>query len=139
MTFKEADSLCTRICNFLHSFGGVYENITPNVEKSILQALASGNYVMKEDERGILYFASYWRVHPEDVEKIKHRQTPTDIRRGSVVYVSEAGNRMGKPGMAEIVRRLREQAVGMKGLFWHRPAKGDKVYHFPSQKGASHG
>ena len=96
---------------------------------NIFWALGTGHYVWKEDE----YFACYWCIHPEDVDDVKDRIKPLDITHGTVMYVAEAASRVG---LGEVIKALRKQAVGMKGLFWHRPAKKDKVYNFPSQQGA---
>lgn len=137
--FEEAYRLADRIYGFLTSCGGTYENITAEAEWNILFALGSGQYVLKEENGEIVYFVSYWKVRQEDVDGVMERVKPLELKTGNVMYISEAGNKLGKKGMAEIIKRLREQAVGMQGLFWHRPAKDDQVFHFPSQKGAHHG
>ena len=124
-----------RICEFLISTGGAYKELTGDIQRNVFHALGSKQYVMKEDETGIVYFVSYWKVRPEEIVDVADRVHPQDITHGSVMYVSEAGNKGGKKAMAEIITRLREQATGLKGLFWHRPAKADKVYYFPSQRG----
>jgi hypothetical protein len=135
MTDDEILQLGDRICAFLLSCGGSYKRMTGEVQENVFYSLGSGQYVMKEESGEIVYFASYWKIQPQDVEGVMARIKPVDLSHGTVMYVTEAGNKDGKRGMAEIIKRLREQAEGMKGLFWHRPAKKDKVYHFPSQRG----
>lgn len=135
MTAAEALALGDRICTFLLSCGGAYRQLTGEIQHNVFFALGSRQYVMKEVDGEIVYFVSYWRVRPEDVEGVMERVKPQDLTDGTVMYVSEAGNKGGKQGMAEIIKRLRGQGVGLQGLFWHRPAKQDQVYHFPSQRG----
>jgi hypothetical protein len=76
-----------------------------------------------------------FKIKPEDVESMKERVRPVDCFSGSVLYIVECGNVDGKEGMYEIRKRLRKLAKGMRGVFWHRPTKEDKVFDFPSQKG----
>lgn len=124
-----------RICHFLVQCGGAYHKLTPEIQFNVFHALGSQQYVLKEDADGIVYFASYWRVRPEDMVDVVDRIKPGDLKNGTVMYVSEAASRGGMADMAEIVRRLRDQAVGLHGLFWHRPGKKDAIYYFPSQRG----
>jgi hypothetical protein len=37
--------------------------------------------------------------------------------------------------MADIIARVRELVPQAEGAFWHRPAKGDRLYYFPLQRG----
>jgi len=117
------------ICAFMEE---MYGPLQASVVYNIYWSLGAGHYVWEPGR----YFACYWCVRPEDVPAVQARVKPLDITNGSVMYVAEAAS---KVGLAEVVKRLRKQAVGMKGLFWHRPAKQDKVYNFPSQEGAING
>jgi hypothetical protein len=139
MTFEEANKECDRICDFLRECGGVYQGAMPDVERSILLALASGQYVIGVIDGAIQYFVSYWRINPEDISTVVDRIQPIDISTGTVMYVTEIGNKAGKKGMLEIAKKLREKGRGMQGIFWHRPAKEDRVFYFPSQKGVRNG
>jgi hypothetical protein len=114
------------ICDFMES---QYGPLQASVVYNIYWALGTGHYVWSPGR----YFACWWRVWPEDVEDVKSRIKPLDITHGSVMYVAEAAS---KVGMGEVVKIVRQHGTGMNGIFWHRPAKKDKVYSFPSQKGA---
>jgi len=107
------------------------------MQESVLACLASRQFIIRIDGKGdIQYFACWFKIHPDDVEGMKERVRPYDVYTGSVMYVVEAGNKLGKRGMVEMVKKIRAKAEGMKGVFWHRPTKQDKVFDFPSQKGA---
>ena len=129
MTPAEIHALGDEICDFMEE---MYGTLQAGVVYNIFWSLGTGHYIWEPDK----YFACYWRIQPEDVQNVQDRIKPLDITNGSVMYVAEAAS---KVGMNVIVKRLREQAVGMGGVFWHRPAKKDKVYNFPSQQGATHG
>jgi hypothetical protein len=126
---EEIAILGNKICDFMEA---QYGSLSESVVFNIYWALGTGHYIWKEDK----FFACYWCVRPEDVEGVRERIKPLDITHGSVMYVAEAASTVG---LGEVIKALRKQAVGMKGLFWHRPAKLDKVYSFPSQKGAING
>ena len=116
------------ICDFLEAQGGAYNKLSAEVVYNVYWALGAGCYLWDPGR----YYVCYWCIHPEDVELVKERVKPCDIVNGSVMYVAEAASTVG---LAEMIKALRKQAVGMKGLFWHRPTKGDQVYQFPSQQG----
>lgn len=142
MTYEEAGPLCDEIINFLFSCGDTYTKRTGKLETNILWALASGQYVIKRDNNGeILYFVSFWRIHPEDVEAVTDRIRPLDVFSGSVMYVTECGNRAGRQGMKEIIQGLKVLGAGMKGVFWHRVKhdKEDRLQLFPKQEGIDNG
>lgn len=127
---------CDRVCDFLVSCGGPYANgVSDEVRFNIGFAYGSELYVMKEKDGRILYFVSWWLVKPNDVESVKQHVRPIDITTGNVVYITDMGNTIGKRGMAEIIKELRRRNPHAKGVFWHRPAKGNKVCDYPSQKG----
>lgn len=124
-----------RICAWLLSCGGAYKVLTGELQTNIFHALGSRQYVLKEEGGEIIWFASYWLIHAAEVEKVISRITPDDVSRGSVVYVTEAGNRAGRRGMAEMIGAIRKNVGPVDGAFWHRPTKKDQVYHFPRQTG----
>lgn len=132
LTPQEVRDLGDHICDFLEECGGPYEKLHSEVIYNVFWSLGAGHYVWDPGR----YFACYWCVQPEDVADVRNRVKPLDITHGSVMYVAEAAS---KVGLGEVVRRLRAQAVGMAGLFWHRPTKADRVYNFPSQRGAENG
>lgn len=133
------DSLSVRIFAFLQSLSGTYKNITVLTQQSIIVCLMSRQFVIRIKDGEIQYFVCWFKIKPEEVEGMKERVRPVDIYSGSYMYVVEAGNKMGKRGMAEMVKKIRAKAEGMQGVFWHRPAKADKVFDFPSQKGGIYG
>lgn len=136
LPYEVVDKLCQRIEQFLVDCGGIYKSVTGLMTMNIMEALVTRNFVIKIDKTGdIRYFACYWKIHPEDLEAVKERYRPYDTITGSIVYVAEMGNKEGRQGIKEISRKIREKAKGCQGVFWHRPAKEDKVYYFPSQKG----
>lgn len=126
MTPAEVHILGDQICDFMES---EYGPLQASVVYNIFWALGTGHYVWEEDQ----YFACWWRIEPEDVQDVKDRIKPLDIAHGSVMYVAEMASTVG---VAKVVQAIRKQATGMKGVFWHRPAKKDKIYNFPSQMGA---
>ncbi len=125
MTPEEIRLLGDEVCDFMEE---MYGPLQSSVVYNVFLALCDGHYVWSPGR----YFACYWKVHPDDVQRVMNREKPLDISHGTVMYVSEAAS---KSGLAEVIKELRKQAVGMKGLFWHRPSKKDKVYLFPSQEG----
>jgi hypothetical protein len=132
LTATEARETGDAICDFLQAQGGPYTQLNPEVVRNVYWALGAGHYVWSPGR----YYACYWCIHPEDVESVRERIKPLDITHGSVMYVAEAASTVG---LGEVIKTLRKQAIGMKGLFWHRPTKQDKVYCFPSQVGGSDG
>lgn len=135
-TFDQADRLSVMAHKLFLETGGAYATITDEVDRNILTALATGQFVTRISNGEMLYFVAYWLVTPEDLANIAIRTRPANTCKGSIMYVSEAANKMGAAGMAEIVKRLRKQAAQAQGLYWHRPTKQDRLYAFPKQKGA---
>lgn len=137
MTFGEANILADRICAFILSCGGIYAaGLTAELQRSVFLALGSQQYVLKEENGGIVYFASYWKISPDDVINVMARKSyPADISHGTVLYITEAVCKGGKQDTFEMVRRVRKQAAPFAGVFWHRPAKKDRICNFPRQKG----
>jgi hypothetical protein len=132
----DALALGDKICDFLISCGGPYKEINGEIQFNVMYALGSQQFIMREEDGEILYFVCWWRVQPEDVENVTERIRPIDLSHGSVLYITEAGNKLGPRGMAEIRKRIRAAAGGdAQGVFWHRPIKNDKILSFPHQKG----
>lgn len=141
-SFVHADRLFVMASILFKSAGGAYATVGGEVERNILEALATGQFVTRIKNGEMLYFVSYWLIDPAEVANIAERIRPADTCHGTTMYVNEAANLAGRQGMAEIVKRLRKQAAQAQGLYWHRPIKQDRLYSFPSQKGAeviSHG
>jgi hemolysin-activating ACP:hemolysin acyltransferase len=135
MTFEQADILCARIIAFLRGLGGPYTEMAEDyLQWAVLSALATGQYVLRIDRRGIRYFACYWMLDREDLAAFlptdpHQRVRPEKIVGGSLMYVAEVGSR-GEPGDArEMIRRLRqrEERHGSKGVYWHQPHRAHRV------------
>jgi hypothetical protein len=135
MTENEALNLGDKICDFLVSCGGAYNRLTQAMQWNVFFALGSGQYALKEENGEVVCFISFWRIHHADVESVAERVKPLDLVRGPVVYISEMGNKGTRKDMADIITEVRELVPKAEGVFWHRPAKGDRLYHFPLQRG----
>lgn len=135
--FEIANRLCDEIVEFLLDCGGVYDRtnqgIVNRLIENVLFSIATGQFLYRQDG----YYLSYWKVSPEDVQDLKDRMEIENRTFGTVMYIAECGIKGN--WMLEISKKLRVAGKGMQGIFWHRPSKADKVYDFPSQKGASHG
>lgn len=127
MTPEEIRLLGDEVCDFMEE---MYGPLQSSVVYNIFHALCDGHYIWSPGQ----YFVCYWCVHPQDITDVMNRVKPVDISHGNVMYISEAAS---KVGLSDVIKKLRKQAVGMKGLFWHRPAKQDKIYSFPSQQGGA--
>lgn len=141
LTSDEQDILAygDRICDFLVKSGGAYKRLTGDIQLNVFHALGSRQYVIKEENGEIVYFACYWKVHKEDLESVMERMRPPDISHGTVIYVAEAGNTGGRRGMTDMIRSLRAAMPEFKGALWHRPTKEDHVYNFQRQRGETFG
>ncbi len=128
LPFARADRLTDEIMAFLIECGGPYGGINGGVQENILLALATGQYVLGGKDGEISYFASYWKIRPEDMTQIRQMKRPKNITAGPVMYVSECGS---KSGMQALSRRLRHCARGMQSACWHR---GDVLKTFSLQK-----
>lgn len=130
MTFEAANTLLDEITNFLKSCGGVYKTVSGITQENIMVCLVSGQYVYYPNK----YFACFFKVTDNDIEGLKERVRPLDVFTGKIFYIAEAASR-NRFAMYEMVKAIRAKGRGCKGVFWHRPAKQDKVYFFPSQHG----
>ena len=116
-----------QIEKFLRECGGVYETITKEVSLNIIECLVWNQYIWTDNS-----FICYWLISPEDVEDIKERIKPEHRIFGSVMYIVECGC---KGNLRKEIPLLRQKEPLAQGVLWHRPAKQDKVYYFPSQRG----
>ena len=124
MNQSEALLLCDRICIFLVSCGGPYTEVTGDLQKSVLDGLASGQYTIREAGGGIIFFASFYRILPEDMEAIRQFQRPDNISTGPYLYIVEAGSKDGATEMMRTIRRMNFDATHMVG---HRRGRLRKV------------
>lgn len=130
MSFAEASALLDEVTNFFGAQGGAYQRVTGTVQENVLFCLAARQYVYSPGR----YFACYFRVWPQDVDSLKERVRPVDVVSGPVMYVAEAACLPG--AMKDMIVALRKGAKGWgAGVFWHRPARKDRVAFFPSQRG----
>ena len=131
--FEIADRLSDEIMAFLIDCGDTYQGKCPEVIDNILFSIATGQFIYKKG----CYFVSWWKVEPLDVEAVAKRQPVITKIYGTAMVISECG--VKGDYMRQIVKKLRYKGKGMKSVMWHRPAKQDKFYLFPRQKGASYG
>ena len=124
MTAAQAIKLADRICTFLVSCGGPYTEVTGWLQRRVLDGLASGQYALKESGGEIVYFASFWRIRPEDLETVKQFEQPENITAGPVLYIVEAGS---KQETAEMMRALRRMNFDATHLAGHRRGRLRKV------------
>lgn len=122
--------VCDMVCDFLIECGGSYKRVTPSLQEKILVCLASRQFIIKVRDGQVKQFACWFRINEDDVDDVVNRILPLDVFTGNIVYVSEIGNMEGKRGMCEIAQRMRKMNPDAKEVFWHRPVKGDKVFHF---------
>ena len=116
--------LCTRICTFLVSCGGPYTEVNGDLQRAVLDGLASGQYTIREADEGIIFFASFYRVRPEDMEAIRQFQRPDNTTLGPYLYIVEAGSKDGAAEMMRTIRRMNFDATHMVG---HRRGRLRKV------------
>lgn len=127
MTFEQADRLCGKIITFARSMGGPYPDMDENyLVWTILSTLGAGQFVLRIDSKGIRYFANWYKVNADDLEKVKRLETPSSICGGEFVYVAEVISR-GEPGdAAHMIRRIRKMNKGHKGAFWHQAHRNSR-------------
>ena len=119
--------LCEAVCRFLLSCGGNYERVTAELQQKLLLCIASRQFIIKIRGDDIKYFCCWFKLDKERAEMVRDRVLPTDVFNGDIVYISEIAS---TEGMREIVKRLYKLNPEAKEVFWHRPVKGDKVFHF---------
>lgn len=135
MHFEEADTLCTRIIEFMREQGGPYEDADESeLTWVILMALATQQYDMREDEKGIVYFICWWWLDKESLEDFlsldpNERIQPESICCGPYLYGADCVARKGHG--FEMVRKLKslfkDKAASIN---WHRAKKNVKVVSF---------
>jgi hemolysin-activating ACP:hemolysin acyltransferase len=135
MTFEDADKLCFRIVEFMREQGGPYKDADESeLIWVVLMALATGQYDLKEDDNGIVYFICWWWLDKESLEDFAslnpdERIQPSSICCGPFLYGADCVARKGHG--FEMVRKI-------KGLFknhgasiyWHRSKKSVKLVSF---------
>ncbi len=115
---------------FLVECGGPYRAWEAAVEENVIWCLIYGQYVLIEEEGKIKGFAGYYRIHPGDLEKVRAKQRPCDIRTGNMMYVVEFS---GPGKILELVKGLRKEGKGMQGFYSHHWKHGFRA--FPMVKG----
>lgn len=131
--FEEADKLCTEVIAFLLECGGIYEKETGNLQRLVLESIATGQYVLYRDEQGeIIHWLTYWKIQPDDVEDIETVK-PCNTTSGSVLFIIEHGNKEGRKGMTRVIKQLRHRSKGMTGVLWNSKGRGIKKFMY--QKG----
>lgn len=124
MTFNQADSLFVKIVLFLEECGGPYTNMNQHMQENVIQALATGQFVIGITTKGIQYFVSYWRILPEDLEGLKEGLIPISRTTGNSIYINNFGNKGGRGAFTEIINKLKKSFLVWDGVYWHRYKKG---------------
>ncbi len=120
MTFEQADKLFTLI---MESYGE--QTGLGQTERNIIHGLGTGQFVIKIKKGKVKWFATYWRLSKEDVERVKQAEPATDVCHGEFIYITEAVVITGKQGMKEMISALRAKAQS-RWAYWHRHKKGSK-------------
>ncbi len=127
---SEVFSLSSEVMAFLAKCGGPYAVENGAVERNVIMALVSGQYVLIRHEVEIRGFLSYIKFRHEDVPLIEQNNIPENVTDGDSMYVTEfAVNGC----MREIPGLLKKEGAGMQGLYSHHWRHGLKA--FPGQKG----
>ena len=93
LSARAVNDLTDEIMAFLIECGGPYDKVIGGVQENIILALATGQYVLGTEHGKINYFASYWKVGPEDLEHVRQMKRPDNITEGPIMYVSECGSK----------------------------------------------
>lgn len=106
--------LCDRICTFLVSCGEPYTKINSDLQMAVLDGLASGQYVIKEQGGEIVFFASFWRLRQGDLDHVRRFERPANIVTGPFLYIVEAGScPRASPEMMRAIRNMNFDATHM--------------------------
>lgn len=123
----------------LEAFGRVYPDVDKRLMFSVLDGLTNGQYYMARDHDGrIVTFCSYWRIMPGDLQIIAEGGRPENITEGIMVFVVDCFNIVGRNGLSAMIKCLRRDNPGAKGVAWWRyegEGKPKRFMYFPSQKG----
>lgn len=127
MTFEEADKLHWQILKLIwrnvdRRKPTYYEikNLSA-IQRTILDALATGQYVTIFKDGELKAFASWWRLDHEGLDAAKEGKRPLVTNSGDHVYVTEATASKGY--MQKLVKALRD-ANGRRYASWHRSKNG---------------
>jgi len=127
MTFEQADKLTQRIIAFMRQQGGHYPYRTDEyLQWCVLSTLATGQFIIRIDGKGIRYFACWYWLDDEQLEKIlpenpEHRTRPTNINSGPNLYLPEVVSRGETGDTLEIMKKIRKRTGRVfKNAYWHR-------------------
>lgn len=127
MDFEQADKLHWQILKLIwrnvdRSKPTSYKVSTmASVQENILEALATGQYVLLTEGGEIKAFGSWWRLDDEGLDAMRNGMKPHTRHRGEHVFITEATACKG--WMGRLVRALR-QANGKRYASWYRPKNG---------------
>lgn len=120
MTPDETFALLGKVLAFLESCGEPYQSISAATQANLIYCLAYDQVAILYDGEDIKTFIAYWRVHPEDVQKIREYQRPEDVKTGSIGYVAELGNKGVKTDLATVINEIKNNNPDVNDVMWHR-------------------
>jgi hemolysin-activating ACP:hemolysin acyltransferase len=127
MDFEQADKLHWQILKLIwrnvdRSKPTSYKVSTmAPVQENILEALATGQYVLLLADGEIKAFGSWWWLDDDGLSAIKEGMKPHTRHRGEHLFITEATACDG--WMLKLVRSIRN-ATGKRYGSWYRPKNG---------------
>jgi hypothetical protein len=96
-----------------------------DVQRNIIDALATGQYIMFRDGTGqIEHFLAYWRITEDDIRRIEDGIEPMDKTGGDKIFICEHGNKGGRRSLTEMIKEIKIVATGNKGVAWRNFNRG---------------
>lgn len=115
--------------------GGAYRH--PDIghlQWVILTALATGQYDLKEDSKGIVYFICWWKLDAETLRRVMAEEItkPADTLTGPHIYGVECVARAGHgQEMTHTIKGLYRS--GAPSINWHRRTKDVRIVSFSKE------
>lgn len=131
MNFIQANMLLDEVIEFLLSCGGVYEKTTTELEATILDCIAYGQYEINRDENfNIIHAMFYWFITQEDAENVHDGIAIQEKHNGNILYVVEHGSKADMRSLLSITRRLKNtmRSRNMKIVMWNHKTERFKEY-----------
>jgi hemolysin-activating ACP:hemolysin acyltransferase len=135
MKFKEADKLCARIIRFMRKQGGPYITADQDyLQWVVLTALATKQYELKQDEKGIVYFICWWWLDQESLDDFAalnddERVQPSSVCCGPHLYGVDCVARKGHGfEMTRTIKNLFKN--NGQSIQWHRNKNKVKLVSF---------
>jgi hemolysin-activating ACP:hemolysin acyltransferase len=123
------------VVDFLSKSGGAYQQFDTATYRDIIDSILDNRFrIVRDDTGAIIAFTSWWMIHERDIELVKSGNRPTDVTRGTVVYVADHA---GQGAIFELIRFVRA-TIGKKGVCWHHRYKQPGQFrYYPKEEGAN--